>query len=132
LPSKWTHGKGLVATLGGTVLNVKGWSVDAENEAVEVTNSGSGGNEEWLAGIAKREISIEANWDSQANYFNNPPNLSDGQIVTYNLQFASGSPAYSGSMIIKKTSVKAEVKSVTTFMISGSSTAANSLPIGTF
>ena len=77
---KWRTGKGMRVSVGGTILNVIGFSVTERGEDHDTTNSESLAPE-GTVGWVDMEVKLEMNWDAGQNPKDSPPNLNPGAIL---------------------------------------------------
>lgn len=65
-------------TVGVTDINITGWTLDFEAEALETTNTNTAGFYSSIMGIESARGTFTANWDSAAQATDNPPDLTPG------------------------------------------------------
>jgi len=103
-----------VGAAPSVVGSVDQWKLDIDSDTLEVTNFGSSGWKEYIAGLKEWSGSFDAFWDVA--------NDANGQKVIQDNQFAGSSMAveldvdgthnYSGNILIKKSSIDTQVKGV--------------------
>lgn len=97
--------------INSSVLYNSKWTATPESAMLDTSNMEGGGFEDQIPGLRKLEIHIEGWWDSAANPYDEPLNLTDGQVVDFEL-FTSdtGSPSWSGTGLVKGMPMTADVK----------------------
>jgi hypothetical protein len=68
--------------IGSYVFTAKSWRVNPTSDALDITNYEGGGFADFISGIIQAEFTIEADWDSAADPFANPPNIVVGAVLT--------------------------------------------------
>lgn len=61
--------------IDGAVFTAKSWSVVPKTDKIDTTNFEGGGFAQSIHGIESCEVSVEADWDGDANPFDSPPNV---------------------------------------------------------
>jgi predicted secreted protein len=89
------HIKGLTIVIGaapGSPVKIKDGEFNTSVEEVEVTDTGSGGFQEFLegGGIARGELNFSGWWDDAALPNATPPNITKGAIEPFTVTLAPG------------------------------------------
>lgn len=96
--------------IGSTDLCVVDWELDEEAEEIDVTNTCSGGDEEFIGGTVRTTGTCTAIWDDTALPNANPPNVNAGQTVTAQFFLGSSGKKFSGSFFIRRVRYRSQVK----------------------
>lgn len=111
-----TGGKLMVGT--STAAEIKSWSIDGGADMLDVTNFGSGGWKENIAGLREWSASVEGNWDMTDT--NGQKALQDawlnGSSVAVKF-YVDGTKNYSGSAYISGLSPEVAVDDAATVSI---------------
>src|SRR5579872_5174816 len=110
--------KNAVVRINGSVLFNSKWTATPESAMLDTSNMEGGGFEDQIPGLRKLDIHIEGWWDSSANIYDTPLNLTDGQVVSFAL-FTSGigSPNWSGTGLVKGAPMTADVKDLVKYTL---------------
>jgi hypothetical protein len=104
--------------INSSVLFNSKWTATPESAYLDTSNMEGGGFEDQIPGLRKLDVHIEGWWDAGANPYDSPLNLQDGQIVDFVLFTADiGSPAWSGSALVKGMPMTADVKDLIKYTI---------------
>ena len=98
------HIKDATLQIGGATVRIRTAELTTTVEAVEVTDTGSGGHKEFLegGGTESGEFTFEAFWFDDALPNADPPNIRAGALETFTLTLGSGGKVFSGSMYIEE------------------------------
>ncbi len=126
--STFLNGQSGNITIGTSSLVVEGWTISINGEALDVTNTGSGGWAENITGIKDAEITAKTFWDSAAMPTSSPYSLQPGNTAT--MVLAIGASAKSFSVPARITNIKVEnpAKGVIPFEVTAKSNGAVTFP----
>jgi hypothetical protein len=99
--------------IGATVYTARRWNVNPTAEELDITNFEGAGFADRISGIVDAEITVDADWDSAASNFANPPNIVTGQTllnVKLFLNDTTGAFWNFPSVLVTTTPVTAEVR----------------------
>ena len=113
-------GKEGKVTIGATVVNVTGWTLEETEELLDVAHSGSNCHRVYVPGLKDTTGTITANWNSTSKPTDNPPNFVPGQTLT-TLQLELGDSTESidiDSALVETLSASSDVTGLVTFEVS--------------
>lgn len=95
---------------GGVEMTVanKSWAKNKKNKLNDITNAGSGGNEQYISGVNAQDGSFEVFWDSTL-----PPEtngLKEGNTGVLVENFGNSGHSYSQSVIIESIAPKVDAQ----------------------
>lgn len=104
--------------INNAVLYNAKWTATPESAYLDTSNMEGGGFEDQIAGLRKLDVHLEGWWDAGANPYDSPLNLLDGQVVSFVLYTSdTGSPAWSGTALVKGMPMTADVKDAIRYTI---------------
>jgi hypothetical protein len=104
--------------INNSVLFNSKWTATPESAMLDTSNMEGAGFEDQIAGLRKLDIHIEGWWDAGANPYDSPLNLVDGQQVSFILYTNDvGSPAWSGTALVKGMPMTADVKDLIKYTV---------------
>lgn len=116
MPVSGEGGNVKIGAVPSVVGEVNQWKLDIDAAALETTNFSSGGWKEFIAGLKDWTGSFDANWDV-ANDTNGQAviqsNMFAGTSMTVELD-VDGTHKYTGSILVTKSSIDAQVKGIIT------------------
>ena len=115
-------GMGGSVTVVSVVYPVKEWAMTIKNETQTVTDTGSSGWQEKIAGVSSASGSFTAYWGGVTQTLTT--SFTQGSIVTASFAIGSSAHAVSGSFIIDEDAIKNDATSPVEFSCTCSSTGA--------
>ena len=107
-------GKDGKASFDAVDLNITGWSMDRNIDALETTHSGSSGIESNIGGIKRYSGNVAADFDSDAAPSDASPNVVEGETATLKL-YTDSTKFYQIDVLVTKLNIASEVAGKVTY-----------------
>lgn len=112
--------------VGSAVYPVTEWNIALSNDVQDVTDTGSAGWQELLAGVNSAESTFTAFWGSSAALLSTA--FAIGTTVAIILNIGNTGKSFTGTFLIKTFSLKNNAKTPIEFSCTGGSTGSVTMP----
>jgi predicted secreted protein len=119
-------GMGGNITVSSTAYPVSEWSANVSNDVQDVTDTGSSGWVNRIAGVNSAELTFKAWWGSSASTLSTI--FAIGSVVSATLNIGGGSQTFSGSFVITDFTVTNNAKTPVEFSCTAQSNGIVTMP----